>query len=168
MLFAAMDYREGDGLAAQWCCTVLSSIIFKRAEIEVQHKLPDPTQVPELVRQHALNTIKRSVDSGEKGFIFRMVHLLRSYRGKRHDAMQGMVGLMLVQLLPEDPVKKTQYLKRYKEYQVPQAVTDICKQEHVHRDKDLLNILCEILNYFAFPIPEDPKKKKKFGMLFAR
>ena len=31
-------------------------------------------------------------------------------RGKRHDAMQGMVGLMLVQMLPEDPVK-TQYLK---------------------------------------------------------
>lgn len=168
MLFAAMDYREGDGLAAQWCCTVLSSIIFKRAELEVQHTLPDPTQVPELVRQHALDTIKRSVDSGEKGFIFRMVHLLRSYRGKRHDAMQGMVGLMLVQMLPEDPVKKTQYLKRYKEYQVPQAVSDVCKQEHVHRDKDLFNVLCEILNYFAFPIPEDPKKRKKFGMLFAR
>ena len=82
--------------------------------------------------------------------------------------VQGMVGLMIVQMLPEDPVKKTQYLKRYKEYQVPQAVSDVCKQEHVHRDKDLFNVLCEILNYFAFPIPEDPKKRKKFGMLFAR
>ena len=97
-----------------------------------------------------------------------MVHLLRSYRGRRHAAMQGMVCLMIVQLLPDDPVKKTKYLKLYKEFQVPQSVTDVCKQEHAHRDKALLAVLTEILNYFAFPVPEDPKKKKKFGMLFAR
>lgn len=168
MLFAAMDYRDGDGLAAQWCCTVLSAIIFKRAEQEVGHRLPGPTELPSLVRKHALETIKRSVDDGERGFVSRMVHLLRSYRGKRHDVMQGMVGLMIVQLLPDDPVKKTKCLKIYKQYQVPQSVTEVAKQEHVHKDKDLLNILSEILNYFAFPIPEDPNKKKKFGMLFAR
>jgi hypothetical protein len=168
MLFAAMDYRDGDGLAAQWCCTVLSSIIFKRAEQEVGHTLPGPSELPSLVRKHALDTIKRSVDDGERGFVSQMVHLLKSYRGKRHDVMQGMVGLMLVQLLPDDPVKKTKYLKVYKQYQVPQAVTEVAKQEHVHKDKDLLSILSEILTYFAYPIPEDPSKKKKFGMLFSR
>ena len=168
MIFAAMDYRDGDGLAATWCCTVLCSIIFKRAEQEVAHKMPGPQETPSLVRKHALDTIKRSVEGAEKGFIYRMVHLLRSYRGRRHAAMQGMVCLMIVQLLPDDPVKKTKYLKLYKEFQVPQSVMDVCKQEHAHRDKALLAVLTEILNYFAFPVPEDPKKKKKFGMLFAR
>ena len=150
------------------CCTILATLLFTEAEEKAAQDLSVKTgdQRAELVRSLSLNRIKACIPGGEKTFIRNLVRLM-GHTQPEAVVLQGVLCLMVLRLLPGDPVLKTKYLRDFKALGVPGAVFNILSQPHAWRDAEVRPIATGILEYFAHPLPEHRRRKKKMAGLIS-
>ena len=118
-----MHWKKSDAAIAEMCSTILATLLFTEAEEKAAQDLSVKTgdQRAELVRSLSLNRIKACIPGGEKTFIRNLVRLM-GHTQPEAVVLQGVLCLMVLRLLPGDPVLKTKYLRDFKALGVPGAV----------------------------------------------